>query len=62
MNSFHLLTAVFGLLATLSMLRSFDLFEFGAGAQPAQLLMAFVMLVSASACLKQARTQMPEQK
>jgi len=55
MNNFYLLTGLFGLFGTLAMLRSIELFAVGPGVQPAQLLIAFVMLVSAGACWKKAR-------
>ncbi len=52
---FYLLTLVFGLFGVLGALRIVERLKSGAGLLPAQLLIAFVMLVLAVICLKKAR-------
>ncbi|HEY2867660.1 MAG TPA: hypothetical protein VGJ02_11260 [Pyrinomonadaceae bacterium] len=54
---FYFLTTVFGLIGTLSVLRTIELLALGGGPLPVQFLIAIVMLTLAGACLKKARAR-----
>jgi len=52
---FYFLTAVFGLIGALSVLRTVELLAFGGGPLPVQFLIAIVTLALAGGSLKKAR-------
>lgn len=52
---FYFLTAVFGLMGALAVLRTIELLALGGGPLPIQFLISIIMLTLAGACLKKAR-------
>jgi hypothetical protein len=52
----YVLTAFFGLIGTLGMLRTVELLAIGAALVPTQVFIAVAMLVLAFVCLRKART------
>jgi len=59
---FYFLTAAFGLLGILALLRTIERLMAGAGLLPAQLLVAIVALLLAGVCLKKAKSGAPQRK
>jgi anaerobic C4-dicarboxylate transporter len=53
---FYLLTAFFGLIGVLGILRAVELLLTGAGVSPVQVLIAIIALILAVACLRKARS------
>ena len=51
----YLLTALFGLIGALALIRTVERFATGVGSIPAQLVIAFVMLLLAVLCVREAR-------
>jgi len=51
----YLLTALFGLIGVLALIRTVERLAAGAGVIPAQLVIAFVMLLLAVLCVRKAR-------
>jgi hypothetical protein len=51
----YLLTAFFGLVGVLALIRTIELLAFGDGLIPVQLIIAVVMLLLAVLCLRKAR-------
>jgi hypothetical protein len=51
----YLLTALFGLIGVLALIRTVERLATGAGLIPAQLVIAFVMLLLAVLCVRKAR-------
>ena len=52
----YLLTAFFGLIGVVALVRTIERLAFGAGLEPVQLIIAVVMLLLAVLCMRKART------